>query len=142
MALDRMVRVAASGLSMQRARMEIVASNLANARTTRTAEGGPYIRRLPVVEAARVRGAAFGDALDRAVREVRVRSIELDARETLLLYEPGHPDADDEGFVEYPNVNTAEEVIDMLSAVRSYEANANVIKVAGRMHETALGIVR
>ncbi|RMG43590.1 MAG: flagellar basal body rod protein FlgC [Acidobacteria bacterium] len=143
MSLLRAMRVAASGLEMQRARMEIVASNLANANTTRTAEGGPYVRRLPVVEAAPVDGpGGFAGALDRAVRGVRITGVTKDPRPPLLRYEPGHPDADANGYVAYPNVDPAEEMVDLLSALRSYEANVNVIKAAGRMHESALGMVR
>lgn len=142
MGIDRMMKVAASGLAMQRARMEAVASNLANAQTTRTPEGGPYVRKLPVVRAERLEGASFGDALDRAVRQVRVTDVIEDQTPGAIRFEPGHPDADAEGYVTYPNVDPVKEMVDLLSAARSYEANANVVKVAGRMHESALGMVR
>jgi flagellar basal-body rod protein FlgC len=137
-----MVRIAASGLEMQRARIELVASNLANAQTTRTAEGGPYVRRLPVVEAAAAQRAEFGDALDRALREVKLRGVVRDPSPPVLKHEPGHPDADANGYVAYPNVDPIHEMVDLVAASRSYEANANVVKVAGRMKEAALGISR
>ncbi|UCF68770.1 MAG: flagellar basal body rod protein FlgC [Acidobacteriota bacterium] len=142
MSLDRAIKVAASGLDMQRARMEIIASNMANAHTTRTPEGGPYVRRLPVVAAERSARRAFGSALDRAVRGVDVQQVVNDPSPPSLRFEPGHPDASANGFVAYPNVDPAKEMVDLLSALRSYEANVNVVKVAGRMKESALGMVR
>ncbi len=142
MSLDRANHVAASALSMQRARMEIVASNLANAQTTRTAEGGPYVRRLPVVAAVNVDPPSFGDQLDQAVRGVAVTGVAPDPRPSVMKYEPGHPDANADGYVAYPNVDPAEEMVDLISAVRSYEANTNVIKSVQRMNDTALSIIR
>jgi flagellar basal-body rod protein FlgC len=143
MALSRAMEVAASGLSMQRARMEIVASNLANAQTTRTADGGPYVRKLPVVKAVGLAGNAdFKDALSRAVKAVRVLSVENDPRPPLLRFEPGHPDANGQGYVAYPNIDPAQEMTDMLSAIRSYEANTTVVKNVQRMNESALSIIR
>lgn len=142
MALDRAAAAAASALSMQRARMELIASNLANSHTTRTAEGGPYVRRMPKVEAVAVGRGGFEDTLDDAIKGVRVTSVALDQRPPLMKFEPGHPDADARGYVAYPNVDPAEEMVDMLSAVRSYEANVNVVKSVQRMKESALSIIR
>ncbi len=142
MALSDAVKVARSGLEMQRARMELISSNLANARTTRTEDGGPYLRRLPIVEAASVNGTSFSETLDRAVRGVEVRDVVTDSRPPIMRFEPGHPDADAKGYVAYPNVNPVEEMVDMVSAVRSYEANANVVKSIGKMHESAFRMVR
>jgi flagellar basal-body rod protein FlgC len=141
MSLSRAVKVAVSGLEMQRARMELISSNLANARTTRTPEGGPYRRQLPVIEARAVDGGFAGE-LGRAVRGVQLSAVELDPRPPVMRFEPGHPDADAEGYVAYPNIDPAEEMVDMLSAVRSYEASVNVVKSVRRMRESALGIVR
>jgi flagellar basal-body rod protein FlgC len=141
--LDRALKVAASALSMQRARMEIISSNMANAQTTRTSEGGPYVRRLPTVHAVPVeKGPGFEDALSRAVKGVRVTSVAADPRPPLMKYEPGHPDANKDGYVAYPNVNPVEEMVDMLSAMRSYEAGTNVVKTVQRMNDTALSIIR
>lgn len=143
MALSRALEVAASGLSMQRARMEIVASNLANAQTTRTDGGGPYVRKLPVVKAVGLPDDVnFKDALARAVKAVRVMSVKDDPRPPLLRYEPGHPDANQQGYVAYPNIDPAQEMTDMLSAIRSYEANTTVVKNIQRMNENALSIIR
>ena len=142
MSLHDAVKVARSALEMERARMELISSNLANARTTRTPEGGPYLRRLPVVAAAPLEGKSFGEVLDNSVRGVRVEGVVTDSRPPAMRYEPGHPDADDRGYVAYPNVDPVEEIVDMLSAVRSYEANVNVVKIIGKMNEAALRLSR
>ncbi|HHN75129.1 MAG TPA: flagellar basal body rod protein FlgC, partial [Acidobacteria bacterium] len=117
-------------------------SNLANARTTRTPEGGPYLRRLPVVAAETLEGKSFGEMLDNSVRAVRVKGVITDSRPPVMRYEPGHPDANEQGYVAYPNVDPVEEIVDMLSAVRSYEANVNVVKIIGKMNEAAMRISR
>ncbi len=140
MSLQRASRVALSALEMQRARMELIASNLANARTTRTAEGGPYRRRLPVVQAVPVSRAA--DGIAPWVRGVAVRQVTTDPRPFVYRYEPGHPDADGNGFVAYPNVDPAEEMVDMVAAVRAYEANVNVVKTVRSMNDAALEMTR
>ena len=143
MSLDRAMKVAASGLSMQRARMEIISSNLANAQTTRTLEGGPYLRRLPTGRATPIdKQNGFADTLTKAVRGVKVTSVATDTRPPLLRYEPGHPDANAQGYVAYPNIDPAEETVDMLSAIRSYEAATNVVKTVQRMNDSALSIIR
>lgn len=142
MILNRSVRIAASGLTMQRARMELIASNLANAQTTRTAEGGPYRRKLAVVRAVSPEKGSFESGLASALRGVEVAQVESDPRPPTMRYEPGHPDADRRGYVAYPNIDPVEETVDMVSAIRSYEANVNVIKQVRRMNEAALGLVR
>jgi len=142
MALADAVKVARSALEMQRARMELISSNLANARTTRTPEGGPYLRRLPVVESGPLEGASFAETLDASVQGVRVRDVVLDSRPPVMRYEPGHPDANADGYVAYPNVDPVEEMVDMMSAVRSYEASVNVVKTVAKMNEAAMRISR
>jgi flagellar basal-body rod protein FlgC len=141
MSLDRALAISAAALSAQRTRMEIVASNLANARTTRTPEGGPYRRREPVFGAEPLPGA-FGDALGQALRSVAVTDIAEDTAPPQLRYEPGHPDADAAGFVAYPNVNPIAETVDMLSATRSYEANVTLVRSIREMSRAALQIAR
>lgn len=138
--LKRAFEISAAGLSAQRARMEAVASNLANAKTTRTDEGGPYRRRSPVF-AARALDNAAGRTTG-ALRSVRVASIALDPSPPLLRFEPGHPDADASGFVAYPNVDPVREMVDMLSATRSYEANVTLLKNLRGMFTATLDIVR
>ena len=132
--------IGAAGLSAQRTRMEVVASNLANARTTRTPEGGPYVRKLPVFTAEPLT-ANFGDTLGHALHTVRVERIVDDPSPPILRHEPGHPHADAQGFVAYPNVDAVREMIDMLSATRSYEANVTVVRGIRQMLRNALGIL-
>jgi flagellar basal-body rod protein FlgC len=121
--------------------MEVVASNLANSRTTRTPEGGPYKRKEPVFTADPVE-ASFGDELGVALRSVRVERIVEDPAPPVRRFEPGHPDADKDGFVAYPNVDPVQEMVDMLSATRSYEANITTVRSVRDMLRSALGIVR
>lgn len=132
------MEVAASGLSAQRVRMNTVASNLANARTTRTSEGGPYKRLDPVFEAAPLK-AGEGPG---GVSLVRVRGIQQDQRNPLRVHEPGHPDADGQGFVEYPNVNVVEEMVNMITASRAYEAGVTSIETVKSMARSAMTIGR
>ncbi len=134
------LQVTASGLTAQRLRLQTVASNMANARTTRTEEGGPYRRQVPVFEA--VRDDPFGSDLDRAMARVEVMGVVEADDPPVMVHDPGHPDADAEGYVAYPNVNVLEEMVDMMTTARSYEANANVLEVTDSMANTALEIGR
>ena len=134
--------VAASGLNAERTRMNTIASNLANARTTRTAEGGPYKRIDPVFEARAVAQLGMADPLGRAVSTVQVQQIKQDERPPNLVYEPGHPDANAQGYVEYPNVNIVSEMVDMMAASRAYEAGVTSIESVKTMARSALGIGR
>lgn len=129
--------IAASGLSAQRLRMETVASNLANAGTTRTPEGGPY-RRRDVVFAATA--TPFRDALDGALRQVSVVNVVEDASPPRMRFEPGHPDADAQGFVAYPNVDPVVEMVNLLGAARAYEANVTVLEATKNLMLRALEI--
>lgn len=133
--------IGAAGLSAQRTRMEVVASNLANAHTTRTAEGGPYRRREPVFASVPV-PRRFHHVLGQALRSVRVERIVEDPSPSVLRYEPGHPDADARGYVAYPNVDPVREMVDMLSATRSYEANVTLVRSIREMARHALQILR
>jgi flagellar basal-body rod protein FlgC len=140
MSLQRAFAISATGLTAQRTRMETVASNLANVRTTRTPEGGPYRRQAPVFTAEPL-DVSFDDTLGRALRAVEVQRIVQDDSEPLLRYEPGHPDADESGFVAYPNIDPVKEMVDMLSATRSYEANVTVVRSVKDMSNHALQII-
>jgi flagellar basal-body rod protein FlgC len=126
--------ISASALSAERTRMNLISSNLANANSTRTAEGGPYRRKDAVFSATPAPGS-FGAALGRATdaRRVEVSQISEDQNPPRLQYEPGHPDANAEGYVAYPNVNVVEEMADMISASRSYEANVTAVQAAKSM---------
>ncbi len=138
------MRTSASGLSAQRLRMNLISANLANVHTTRTAEGGPYRRREVVFQAvspARGFGAAMRGAATAAPPcEVRPLKIIEDVRPPLLKYDPGHPDADENGYVALPQVNVMEEMVNLMSATRSYEANLNAVRAARDMALKALEI--
>ena len=134
------LQVTASGLTAQRLRLQTVASNMANARTTRTEEGGPYKKQIPIFEA--VRDDPFGSDLDRAMARVEVMGVIESDDPPVMVHDPGHPDANAEGYVAYPNVNVLEEMVDMMTTARTYEANANVLDVTDTMANTALEIGR
>lgn len=133
------MEVAASGLSAERSRMNTIASNLANAKTTRTEAGGPYKRIDPVFVAQAIDPSSF-DALERNVQVVKVTQIKEDTRDPMKVYEPGHPDADPTGYVSYPNVNVVEEMVNMITASRAYEAGVSSIESVKSMAQTALGL--
>lgn len=137
--------IAASGLTAQRLRLDVISNNLANIETTRTESGGPYRRQL-VIFGTREE-TDFDYYMNRAVNNrpgngVRVLRIEEDPSPPRRAYQPGHPDADDEGYVLYPNVNVVTEMVDMISASRSYEANAAVFNAAKSMTVKALELGR
>jgi flagellar basal-body rod protein FlgC len=135
------MEVAASGLAAERTRMNIIASNLANARTTETQAGGPY-KKLDPVFAAVPLGGTFASSGENGVSLVKVERIEQDKRDPQLVYEPGHPDADAQGYVRYPNVNVVEEMVNMITASRAYEAGVTSVESVKSMARTALGIGR
>ncbi len=136
------LEVSASGLSAERIRMNTTASNLANARTTRTAQGGPFRRLDPVFEAVgldRLRGLP---SMQRGVSLVRVSKIQEDQRPGVMVYDPSHPDANGQGYVTYPNVNAVEEMVNMITATRAYEAGVTSINSIKQMARSALEIGR
>ena len=138
--------ISASALTAERTRMNLISSNLANVNSTRTAEGGPYRRKDAVFTATPLKDGAdsFGAALSRAsdARSVAVTGISEDTRPPRLQYEPGHPDADPQGYVAYPNVNVVEEMADMITASRSYEANITATQAAKSMALKTLELMR
>jgi flagellar basal-body rod protein FlgC len=131
--------ISGSGLAAQRLRLQTVASNMANARTTRTEDGTPYQRRVPVFESQLI--DPFGDALERNLSGVEVTSIEK-LEEFIKIYDPSHPDADGDGFVELPDINVLEEMVDLMTTARSYEANLKVIDLTREMAMRAIDIGR
>jgi flagellar basal-body rod protein FlgC len=138
------VEVGASGLSAQRKRLEVLVSNLVNANTTGPAGTEPY-RRKDVVFTAAPLQPTFGGELDDAmgsVRGVEVSEIVTDASEPMRRYEPGHPHADKDGYVSYPNINPMEEMVNMINATRSYEANLQAVNTAKEMIAKTLDIIR
>ncbi len=137
--------IGASALSAQRTYMNVISMNLANAKTTRTANGqGPYQRKSVALESTQA--TPFGKAMDAALTQdlqgVRVTGIVNDNRPTKQVYEPGHPDADQNGYVQYPDINVVEEMTNMIQASRSYEANTSTISTIKAMYNKALEIAR
>jgi flagellar basal-body rod protein FlgC len=133
MSITKGFGIAASGMQAQRVRLHTVASNLANAETTRTADGGPYQRQIPIFQAVDTSKGGSG---------VRVASIEEDVAEGPSVFDPGHPDADQDGFVRMPNVNVVEEMVDMMTASRSFEANTQAFQTMREMARQAIEIGR
>jgi flagellar basal-body rod protein FlgC len=136
------LEVSASGLSAERIRMNTVAANLANARTTRTEEGTPYKRIDPVFEAVDLERSRGVIAKEGGVSLVKVTQLVEDTRPGMLVYEPGHPDANAAGYVEYPNVNAVEEMVNMITASRAYEAGVTSIETIKQMARSAMDIGR
>ncbi|MHA7838236.1 MAG: flagellar basal body rod protein FlgC [bacterium] len=139
MNMSDVVDIAVSGLRAQRTRMTVTASNIANAQTTRTAEGGPYRRRDPVFEAERV-GSPFASALQGKLRAVSVSRIQADQRDFVTRYLPSHPDANEDGYVEFPNVNLVEEQANLVGASRGFEANLLVMQKVRSMAEALMRV--
>ncbi|VAX22308.1 Flagellar basal-body rod protein FlgC [hydrothermal vent metagenome] len=133
------LKISSSGMSAQRTRLNVVSSNLANINTTKTPEGGPYKRKSVVVQAVSLnKPGTFANAVDNAIRGVKVTQIKEDNSAPRMLYDPSHPDADENGYVAMPNVNMMEEMVDMLSASRAYEANAMAANTAKQMAQKAI----
>jgi len=147
MNLDRIFAVVGSALDSQRQRLNIIASNLANAESTRSPSGWPYIRRDVVFQAStpgaqfsNVFANAFGDTSEPA--GVWVTDIIQDDRPLRTMYDPDHPDADEQAFLHLPNVNPIEEMVNLMSATRAYEANLAVMEAGKTMMLRALEIGR
>jgi len=146
MDLMKAMDIAASGMSAERARLNVISMNLANANTTRTASGGPYRRKTVIFETSPV-ARSFEDELkislsDNEIYGVKVSGIIPVKGEFKKVYDPSHPDADKEGYVYMPNVNLVQEMVEMLNANRGYEANAAAIRTAKEMALRALELGR
>ncbi|EAT15801.1 flagellar basal body rod protein FlgC [Desulfuromonas acetoxidans] len=135
------LNISSSALKAQRIRLDTISSNMANAETTRTPEGGPYRRKMVVFEPAQV---SFADHLSakekKALNGVQVSQIVTEDSEPRLIFDPSHPDANDQGYVALPNIDLLKETTDMMLATRAYEANITTIKSAKRMALKALEI--
>jgi flagellar basal-body rod protein FlgC len=142
MNLFRNFEISASALTAERLRMDIIANNIANVNTTKTKEGGPYQRQVPV----------FAQVLEKEVNNqgmivsrpggVQVTKIKADNRPPRLVYDPGHPDANAQGYVAYPDINVVTEMVDLIGASRSYEANISAFNAAKDMFRAALEMGR
>ena len=142
------MEISASALTAERLRMDVVAENLANAQTTRGADGQPYRRKEVVLQE---RAASFGASLSSAMNTsrpapsgggVEVAAIAEDQTPLKRVYDPGHPDADAEGYVSMPNVDTVTEMVDLISAQRAYEANVTAMQAAKQMFARTLELLR
>lgn len=130
------IDISASALNAQKTRLDIVAQNIANAQTTRTANGGPYQRQIVSFETELVRHAGGGPAL----QTVKVATVQTDKTPGQQVYNPQHPDAGPDGLVTMPNVNLSYEMVDLITASRAYEANLSVVKNARQMAMKTLEI--
>ena len=128
--------ISGSGMTAERLRMDVIAENLANAESTRGADGQPYRRKEVVLGAAG--GQSFQDVLD----GVRVKAVVEDPSPGKKIYDPGHPDADPQGFVTMPNVDTVTEMVDLITASRGYEANVQAMNAAKQMFQRTLDLLR
>ncbi len=128
------MRISASGLSAERLRLDVISSNIANGRTTRTNEGGAYVRKT----------AIFSENYDEKVGMLGVKAVKIEEDKSPLKreYDPSHPDADEEGYVEYPNVDFLVEMSDLVSASRAYESNVDTLNAQKSMVSKALEIGR
>ncbi len=145
MSFFKSMDISSSGLAAQRLRMNVLSANLANAQTTRTPEGGPY-KRQDVVFSAIPSGTPFEDVLDEAngtqLKKVRVVDIHQDTKEPRQVFDPAHPDSNEDGYVEMPNVQVMTEMVNMIAATRAFEANATALNDAKQMAMKALEIGR
>lgn len=130
------LKISSSGLTANKKRMAAISSNIANAQTTKTEEGGPYVPKEVVMQAEPVK-ESFSEILDAELNEKTKQVIASDVIDSkkppILKYEPNHPHADENGYVAYPNINTMEEMANMIEASRAYEANINAMNTAKSM---------
>lgn len=137
------MEISSSGLASERLRMEVAANNIANIHSTRTPEGGPYQRQtVTFASAMRQQMLQPNGAVEGTLRGVEVIGINSDPTPGPQIHDPGHPDADAEGFVRMPNVNLSHEMVDMMTASRAYEANLKAMETFRQMAEQSLSLLR
>ena len=143
MSLFSAISVGASGMAAQRARAELLVENLANAETTRTPEGGPYRRKDAVFESSAVT-SPFASIFDTQIQGtgVNVSDVITDTSDPERRYMPGHPDADQDGYVAFPHISTAEDMVDLMGASRGYEANVAAISAVKDMIQHSIDLLR
>ena len=146
MSFLKSIDISASGLTAQRLRLDVISQNIANINTTRTDSGGPYRRKAVIFEEKKEMqpfSAVLSESQEvQAKGGVRVTSIEEDQSPFSLHYDPGHPDANEDGYVKMPNINVVSEMVNMISASRSYEANVTAMNAMKSMAVKALEIGR
>lgn len=146
MALFTGMNINASGMSAERLRLDVISENIANANTTRTKEGGPYVRKNVIFMEKVSTADSFGEVLNRTISGigdgVKVTAITKDTDTDMnLVYEPSHPDADENGYVLYPNVNIVTEMTDLIDASRAFEANATAFEASKNVASRGLSIL-
>ncbi len=142
MSLFTSLAVSASGMAAQRTRAALLVENIANSETTRTPEGGPYRRKDAVFSTSSV-GSDFASELDSQLQTgVKVTSISVDQRDPEKQYAPGHPDADKDGYVSVPRLNPAEDMVDLVTANRSYQANVAAMSAVKDMIQKSIDLLR
>jgi flagellar basal-body rod protein FlgC len=146
MNLFGVLEISASALLAERQRAEIVASNMANAETTRTVEGGPYRKQNVVFAAEHAIPRGFATTLasftDLRAEDVEVAGVVPDPSAPLRRFDPGHPDADGDGYVEFPDINPVEESVNLMEAARSYQFNVSAIQTTKAMIQSAIQILQ
>jgi flagellar basal-body rod protein FlgC len=145
MSLFSAISVSASGMEAQRTRAELLVENLANAETTRTAEGGPYRRKDAIFETRAPEmpfHSVFAAQLEQQNQGVAVSEITVDTREPEKRYQPGHPDADVDGYVAMPRINPAEDMVDLIGSSRTYQANVAAISAVKDMIQRSIDLFR
>jgi flagellar basal-body rod protein FlgC len=145
MSLFNSISVSASGMTAQRQRAEVLVENIANADTTRTANGGPYRRQDVVFEAQPISqpfASVFQAQLDDQPQGVAISQMVVDQSEPDRRYLPGHPDADKDGYVSFPKMNPAEDMVDLMGASRSYQANVSAISAVKEMINRSMDLFR
>lgn len=146
MALFTGMNINASGMSAERLRLDVISENIANANTTRTKEGGPYVRKNVIFTEKVSTADSFGEVLNRTIsgigNGVKVTAITKDTDADMnLVYEPSHPDADENGYVLYPNVNIVTEMTDLIDASRAFEANTTAFEASKNVASRGLSIL-
>lgn len=141
------LEVSGSALAAERARAEVIATNMANSETTRTAQGGPFRRKVVVfsstgASAFRLLLTGYNRLIGRAPGGVRLVQVAEDSAPPIVRYEPGHPDADASGFVAYPNINPVQEMVDLMGAVRAYQLNASAVNASKQMLQQSLELLK
>jgi len=141
------LEVSGSALAAERARAEVIAANMANSETTRTAQGGPFRRKVVVFSSAgastfRLLLAGYNHLAGRSPGGVRLVQVAEDSAPPIVRYEPGHPDANESGFVAYPNINPIQEMADLMGAVRAYQLNASAVNASKMMLQQSLELLK
>jgi flagellar basal-body rod protein FlgC len=147
MGLFDMLSISASALSAERQRAEVTSANMANAETTHTDQGGPYVRKQVVFNSTH--GSPFNTVLNRVGRfaqppagSVKLTQVVDDTTPAIRRYEPGNPDADKDGYVAYPAINPVSEMVDLMGAVRAYQLNASAVGAAKQMIQESIDILK